>query len=498
MERLSTGIAGLDEVMRGGLLARSMHLVIGAPGTGKTVLAQQLAFHHARRGSNVIFLTALSESVEGLIAHAENLNFFDPGLVAQRLFYVSVFSELQAGGLSSVLDEIRRMVIQYRAEVVLLDGLHTLKLASGDPLDFRRFVFTANTQLRSLGTTSIFLTVDDSLKQADPEATVADGIILLHQDTLSGRGGRFIEVPKLRTVPHLLGQNSFVITDDGLTVFPRLEAVAAAEGLPTIGVARERLDTGIPTLNQMAGGGLPSGSVTVVCGAHGAGKTLLGLSFLVEGARRGEAGLYLGLQEAPPRLIAQGDNVGLELSRWVQSGLVHLKWQPMLEPLADELAWRLIAAARARSATRVVIDGFDDLLHSIRYPERILGFAHALTNTLRGLGVTTILTMLFPFTDDPSASPGVTTEPACLLRSEPALALSTPRNMVCTAADNIVLLRYVRVEAHLRRLVSILKMRENEYDSTTYEFAISSSGLQVTKPFDIGCPRSSWRPTGQS
>lgn len=476
MERLSTGAAGLDEVMRGGLLARSLHLAVGAPGTGKTVLAQQIAFHHARRGSNVIFLTALSESIESLIVHAENLTFFDPSLVAQRLFYVSIFSELRAGGLSTVLDEIRRLVIQYKAKVLLLDGLMTLELASRDPLDFRRFIFTADTQLRSLGTTSVFLGVGDSLRPTEPEAAVADGIIVLYQDTLDGRGARFLEVPKLRSVPHLIGRNSFIITDEGITVYPRLEAALAAEGQPTAEVAGKRLELGIPTLDQMAGGGLPAGSATLVAGESGTGKTVVGLSFLAEGARRGEVGLYLGFNEVPTRLMAKGDGVGLDLSRWVQSTLVHLMWQPLIEPLPDELAWRLIAAVKTRGATRVVIDGFDDLLYAVRYPERLVSFAHALTNALRGLGVTTVLTTLPPPIEGPSPSPG----------SGQTLGLSIPTRAICTAADNVVLLRHVQVGAHRRRSVSILKMRESEYDSTTYEFAISSGGLQVTKPMDIG------------
>lgn len=466
MERLSTGVVGLDQITRGGLLPRAIHLIMGQTGTGKTVLAQQIAYRHARQGRRVLFLTALSEPVESLISHAQALTFFEPSLVAQRVFYLSVFSELQNGGLSTVLDEIRRLVREHKADLVLLDGLLTVKYAAPSTFEFRRFLFDLNSQLNSLKTTSVLISLESSIAQAEPETEVVDGIILLHQDASQGRDVRLIEVPKLRSVPHLTGMHTYIINNDGLTVFPRLEAAIAAEGLSATPLNNQWLSSGVTGLDQLLTRGLPVGSATLVVGDPGAGKTLLGLSFLSAGARQDQAGVYLGFHETPDRLASKGDDTELEISRWRQAGHIYFMVDPLLEPSADKLAWQLLTTVKERGAKRVVIDGIDTLEHMLVHPERTLYFVTALVTALRNLDATAVMTSL------PTAFG--------------ASSLSLPAHMLYNAIDNVVQLRYVEVGSHQRRLLSILKMRQSEYENTIYEFTISRRGLEVTRPFDNG------------
>ncbi len=113
MEPMATGIPGLDRVLRGGLRPRALHVIGGLPGTGKTTLAQQIAYHHAGEGGRVLYLAALSETAERLVDHAAGFSFFDASLVAERIYYVSLYPKLEEGGLPAVLEETRRLALDY-------------------------------------------------------------------------------------------------------------------------------------------------------------------------------------------------------------------------------------------------------------------------------------------------------------------------------------------------------------------------------------------------
>ena len=462
MEPISTGVPGLDRVLNGGLRPRALHIVGGLPGTGKTTLAQQIGYHHAKAGGRVLYLAALSETAERLVGHAKSFSFFDPAMVAHRIYYISVYSKLEEGGLPAVLDEVRMLSLEHKASLVCLDGVSTLKAAAPSPLDFRRFVFDFNAQLRSLGATTLILGPWDKWEAADPEFAVADGILTLSLEA-GEEGKRSLEVLKLRGAQPITGRHAVALTSDGMFVFPRLEAALGADGLGQPPGEWTRVGTGSSGLDRMLGGGLPSGSITLLTGVPGTGKTTQGLAFLAEGGRLGERVVYFGFSEAPSRLISKGEALRLDLEEMVRSGGVQLHWLPPLELIPDQVGWRLLELVERSDASRLVIDGMDGLLAELAAAGRSRPFLTALMTALRARNVTTIITHELP-----------------RIAGGP---LDISYEHVGAAVDNIITLQYVELRSELHRVISILKVRDSDFDPSIREFTISEGGLHVGGTF---------------
>ncbi len=459
MEPMATGIPGLDRVLRGGLRPRALHVIGGLPGTGKTTLAQQIAYHHAGEGGRVLYLAALSETAERLVDHAAGFSFFDASLVAERIYYVSLYPKLEEGGLPAVLEETRRLALDYRASLVCVDGLSTLKTAAASSLDFRRFVFDLNAQLRSLGATTLLIGPWVEWAATDPEFTVTDGIINLSLHSSERGARRYLEVLKLRGTEHMAGKHVVTISHDGLSVFPRLEAVLGQEVVAQPSSQWTRTGTGAAKLDQMLRGGIPSGSSTLVAGVPGAGKTTLALSFLAEGGRQGERGIYLGFDEAPTRLVAKADALGFGLGKMVDEGTQQIWRVPPFDLIPDHLAWELLRSVDDTGARRLVIDGLDTLLAGLEGSGRAEPFLAALMIGLAARNVTTVVTAELPR----------------VIGSDPLGAYER-----IGIFDNVITLQYVEMRSELHRLVSILEVRESDFDSAIREFTISEGGLHVT------------------
>jgi circadian clock protein KaiC len=271
-----------------------------------------------------------------------------------------------------------------------------------------------------------------------------------------------VEVTKLRGEPQLTGLHTFEINDTGVCVHPRLEALypRPPEEKPEAG----RRGFGLEKLDKMMGGGVVPHSATMLFGSPGSGKTLLGLHFLEAGARQGEPGLYYGFMETRPRLVAKAAGVGLELLPWLDSGRLVLETRAAVEPMADALAHELLGLVDLHRVRRLVIDGLEPLVQETMDTRRTAGFLTALTNALRSRGVTSLMTQ----------QTNVLFGPRLEAKLEGLEAI----------VDNIVFLRYVELRSQLYRMLSILKMRESDYEPALREFSISSRGIDVAETFE--------------
>lgn len=458
-ERLTTGIPGLDTVLAGGPSRGSTVLVLGPPGSGKTILASQLAFHRAAQGERVLYLTLLNESVDRLIGHLRKLRFFDEGRIPSSIYFVGAYAEARERGLQALVSFIARHVRQHEADVLIFDGLSIAESLAADTLAFQSFLYELSAALQVSSCTGVFL-ASRSTSPSAPEHYLLDVVLCLRDETIGMYARRDLQVLKFRGSDSLRGRHAFIIDDEGITVFPRLEALAAQiSDLPPASPST-RHGFGSARLDEMLEGGLPAGSTTALVGAPGSGKTLLGLHFLDEGARRKERGLYFGFYESPTRLSQKSDGVGLGIADAVARGDVTLLWQPALEGLLDQLATRLLCALDDTGATRVVIDGIDGIRRSTQDRERDASFFTALTIELRKRGVTTLLT-----------------KELGVFSSEIRIDIEGLSAIV----ENIVLTRYVELQGRLRRLISILKVRESGYDSALREFDITPAGIDVVE-----------------
>lgn len=267
---------------------------------------------------------------------------------------------------------------------------------------------------------------------------------------------RTVEVMKLRGSHNVPGRHYFEITQEGIAVQPRLEAVLKQ---PATGyaAAATRVGTGIPGLDGMLFGGLPGQSMTLVLGPAGAGKTTMGLAFLKD-CTPAEPGVFFGLYETPERLVRKAALVGIDVEAMIRSGALEIVWQPPSEVLPDELGWSIIRAAARRSVRKLVIDGVAALRQSFLYPGRLPGYLSALANELRSRGVTALAT-----------------EETHSLFSTAELTLDA----ASASFDNIVALRYRERGGRLERLLSIIKARDSAFDSAVVPFTISEQGIAI-------------------
>jgi circadian clock protein KaiC len=296
------------------------------------------------------------------------------------------------------------------------------------------------------------------------ENAVVDGIIELSDSLVGPRAVRELVVHKFRGGDYLRGRHEVEITGQGIVIHPRTE-IQFDKPQAEAKEERVRMGFGVTELDKMTFGGLPSGSTTALLGAPGTGKTMLGLSFLVEGARQGQHGTYFGFYEPPPRLMEKAAQVGIELEQYVRKGLIEVVWQPPLEHMLDSLAEQLLEKVRDSTGPRrrLFFDGVEGFRAASVYPDRMPRFLSAFCNQLRMLDVTTLMTEELP-----------------LFRPE----IDMPNPELANVVETVVLLRYVELKSQLYRLLSIMKMRESRYDTSIREFQITDTGIRVASTFE--------------
>jgi circadian clock protein KaiC len=453
--RVTSGIAGLDTVLLGGVFEGGIYIVQGPPGAGKTILTSQICCHHAAEGGVALFVTLLAENHGRLIANLRTLSFFDEKLIPERLSYISGFAELRDGGLKGVVDLLRREIQRRRCTTLVVDGLVTAQASAASDEEFKEFVH--NLQEIALATRcTMFLTTNVGDGDS-PEQTMVDGLIALRENVGSSRTDSLLQVTKFRGSGFLRGPHSYQITSAGILVHPRIEALLA---YPSRADDREpgRTPAGNEQLDLLLGGGVPVASTTMIMGPSGIGKTTLGLQFLSKSSAA-EPGLMFSFYETPTRLRAKADSICPALSPLLDAGVVEVLWQNPLSDVIDAYGGRLLETVRRRKIQRLFIDGLTGFKSAAFDPSRIGHFFAALANELRVLGVTTFYSLEVPDILGP--------------------AIRAPIDDLSSLAENLVLLRYVELRSQLYRLISVIKVRDSDFDPSLREFTIDSEGLAI-------------------
>jgi circadian clock protein KaiC len=463
-ERLASGVPGLDRILGGGLLTGSLAMVIGAPGTGKTLLAEQVAFHQAARGATALYLTGYSETHDKLLRHGRGLSFFRPELIGTRVQFASL-TDLMRAGADKTEDAIVAMARAQRASLVVLDGFRGLSQLLADGQEAADFLYSLGAKLALLGVTTLVIVEsdpDDASRYG--QVTVCDVLLGLRRELRGTRQRRLLEVLKARGAAPLNGLHPFEIGPDGLALFPRFESVA---GPPAASWVGGRASLGSPPLDALLGGGPHVGTTTLVAGTPGVGKTLLGLHFATAGARAGDPTLFLGLVESAAQLRAMAGTFGMDLAASEAAG--HLRLLALLgyDLEADYLAHAIAEDVERRGVRRLVIDSATELERAIGDGERKAGFLAALVGYLRARDVTTYVTLDIPTIVGP------------------ALDLAgTPLSVV---AENLLLLRSVEYRGRLHRVLSVVKMRFSDHERAIYEFEIAAGqGIRLLGPAPLG------------
>ncbi len=461
LQRLVTGIEGLDDLLKGGLIAGAAYIVQGRPGSGKTILANQLAFNHVASGGRVLVATLLSESHERLFQYLSTLSFYDAAKIGDQIQFLSAFDTLDQEGLEAVVRLLRGEIARHGASLLIVDGLLTARSRAETVLDTKKFIFELQAHAAFAGCTLVLLT-STHLEDDSPEHTMVDGVIELGEDLHGARAVRRIQLRKTRGSGALSGLHECEISADGLKVFPRLEALYSRPS----GTGSEtcaRVSSGVASLDQLLQGGLAQSSVTLVMGPSGSGKTSLGLSFL--GASTVEApGLHFGFYEPASRLRMKAAALGLDFPALECDGALHIAWQPTTEGLLDDVGARLLRYVGQHGIKRVLIDNLGAFTRLATRPERLNEFFRALMGELRARDVTVVATW----------------EMRDLFGSE----INAPAPELSSIVDNLLLMRFVELESELRRVLSVLKVRDSRYDPALREVVIGETGMELRKAFN--------------
>jgi circadian clock protein KaiC len=458
VDRLITGVPGLDEVLGGGIPKGGIFLIGGQPGVGKTVLTQQLMYHHARLGGRGLFLTTLSEPVDKVLEHNQGFAWFDRALVGGAVAYLSIYDAVQQDGIANAVDVVVREMRRQEATLLIVDGFRAVHDLVDSEVDVRRFIFELGGRLRMLDATTLLVGEYSPTDSARfPEFTIVDGIVLLDLGLGQVRERRTLQVTKLRGSAYLGGRHAFEITGEGTRVYPRQTAVAR---VTPYRLTNRRISTGVADFDQMLGGGMLENSATLVVGTPGTGKTLLGLRFLDEGRRLGEPGAMVTCDESPEHLELKASHFGLGGGRFFDEK-VHCIYAPAVEMDVDALAARIREAIAAHGLRRIVIDGAANL-ESALDPSRLNDYVVSLINYFRGHDITSIYVR-----DQHQLSGG---------------PLNIGGLTFSATACNVMLLHHVDLGGRLGFVVSVVKTRDSAFDPVVRHFRIDLDGIHVGEP----------------
>jgi circadian clock protein KaiC len=454
--RLSSGHARLDAILGGGLSRDALTLITGAPGTGKTLLAQQFVFANASADRPALYVSTVSEPLEKILRYGRSLTFFDESMVGDAVFYEDLGNLLDERGLPAFVERLENLLEERQPAITVIDSFKALHAFAREPGDFRWFLHDLAARLSSSEASSFWVGEygPDDLSR-EPEFAVADAIISLSSSLTAERQMRVLQVLKLRGSNFLSGQHAYRLSERGLDVFPRLADLTEGADYP---LADERIPSGIPALDAMLGDGYWPGACTLVAGPSGSGKTIMGLMFLFGGAARGERGLIASLQENPSQLQRTAAGFGWDIN----DPNIDVMYRSSVDLYIDEWVHGLLERVEQGGHKRVVIDSLGDLSFASPDGVRFREYIYSLVQRCSRQGVSVLMTM--ELTD---------------LFHISRLSETGISNL----SDNVILLQFIRGGSQVKRALTVLKSRASQHEPEIRQYVIDSSGINVGEVF---------------
>jgi circadian clock protein KaiC len=448
-DRLLSGHAPLDEVLGGGLPANAISLVMGRPGAGKTILAQQYTFRNGRPERPAVYFSTVSEPLEKIVRFGQSLAFFDTAAIGTSVFYEDLGATVSQDGLTGVTEQIGRIVRERRPGLIVIDSFKALQAFAADYGQFRNFLHELAGRLGAFPAASLWVgEYEDAEITSMAEFAVADAILNLTSERIGQREARFLQVKKLRGSAFRSGQHAYRLTANGLRLFPRLADAPIDENY-TLGDTR--LSSGISALDDMLADGYWPGASTLIAGPSGSGKTLMGLHFVMNGAHQGEPGVIATLQENPTQLQRVLAGFGWSL----REPNVEVMYRSPVDIYIDEWVYDLMDAVERTKARRILIDSLADLRISAGDQIRFQEFIYSILQRFSRQGVSVLMTLEIPH----------------LFGADRISDSASP------LSDNVVMLSYQRERDTISRTIAVLKTRASRHDPMVRKFAIGPQGI---------------------
>jgi circadian clock protein KaiC len=454
---LSTGIAGLDHVLGGGITRPALVVVVGTPGAGKTILASQIVFNAARQGLKTIVFTAFSEGITQYTQHMQSLSFFDKTALGNTVQLFTLASQM-ASPETNLASAIAQTIRNTGAKVVVLDGFQGIESMGLNAQRVRVLLAALSTQIRYLDTT-IIATLAGTARdpQFNEELTAADIAIGLAYTVQGRRHQRLLEVVKIRGRSQWAGLHSYTIASTGIQVFPRLESYPIA-GSPSS--TSERAPFHLPELDRLMRGGPNVGTTTLLAGAPGVGKTTLGLYWALAEAQPDATSVFLTFTEHLDQLQHKAAAFGLDLASAIEQGRIRVMRLAPVDLNPDEVAQSLLAELRTGQVRRLVIDDISVLLHELG--DRTRDYLSALNELVYALHITSLYSLeIAPFE---------------------GFRMGTPNTPLAILGDNVIVIQQYEISGDLHRLLAVLRMRLSFFDRTLRELLLDETGIHILSP----------------
>jgi len=463
-KRVSMGVEGLDDVLKGGLPANRLYLVQGTPGVGKTTLALQFLLEGAKRRETGLYIT-LSETKEELeivaISHGWDLSrvkLFELAAVEEKLrgeTETTFFhpSEVELNKTTQTLvDEVERV----KPSRVVFDSLSEMRMLAETPLRYRRQILQLK-QFFSGRQITVLLLDDCSSTMSDLQIeSIAHGVIVLqHSLPEYGIARRQLSVQKLRGSAFSEGTHDMILRKGGMVVFPRLVAAAHHQDF-----RRESVPCGIAELDALLGGGLDRGTSNMFMGPPGTGKSTLAMKFVVSAAERGEKSLLYIFDESQGTFMSRGEQLGMAVRDHVRNGLINIQQVDPAEISPGELAHCIRGQVTRHGVRTVVIDSINGYLNAMPKEQYLTLQLHELLAFLSQQGVITIM----------------------VLAQQGLVGAMQSTVDLTYLADTVILVRYFEARGAVRQAISVIKKRSGNHERTLREMRVTSAGITVGEP----------------
>jgi len=475
--RLPTGVRNLDSIFDGGIPRSSLIAISGAPGSGKTILVQQICMHNAAADHRVLYFGTLSEPTAKILRNLTQFSFYHPDKLRAGVEFVDLGEIRKATGIAGASALITKHLRRVNPSIIVIDSFKMFDDLAESRQDLRTSCYDiAVTLMAWEATTFLVGEFAPAEYQTNPLFSIVDGLCVLSQREAFGENQRFLQVVKMRGTNHSREQHAFTISRSGINVFaPPMEIrrEPAASHAP-----EERCLTRISKLDELIGTGIPWGSSLLLSGVAGTGKTVLSLEFLYRGAAAGEKGIFFSFEETEDRLRAAARGLGWDLEREIARGMIEMVFipQPDIRVEAD------LAMVQERitklGARRVVIDSVSVFFHKIADPELCRDKIYHLRSIVQNAQAVG----LFP-TDIPYGAKQI-----------------SRFGIEETVVDGVILLRSTEEGLERQRYIEIYKLRDSAHLKGLHSMAIGPGGVSIfprygvdapgmmpPRPLDLGC-----------
>jgi circadian clock protein KaiC len=460
---VKTGIAGLDEILPGGLPAHRLYLVEGLPGTGKTTLALQFLLEGLRSGERGLYFT-LSETKEELLEVAqshdwslEGIDLFELGASQARLEPEQEYTVFhpEEVELAETARHVYTEVERINPTRVVFDSLSEMRLLSREPLRYRRQILSLKQFFAGRNCTVLLL--DDTVgRTSDLQLqSISHGVLSLERlGQEYGISRRRLNVVKLRGAKFRDGYHDYLIDTGGIRVFPRL--VAAESRRPRVGSV---FSSGIAELDTLLGSGLSTGTSVLITGPAGSGKSCLAAACLRAAVQQGHCATAYIFEETRQTFLDRTAGISMDLAPYIEQGLAAVHQVDPAELSLGELASRVRAEVEDKHAKIVIIDSLSGYMNALPNERFLLAQLHELLSYLAECDVITIL----------------------IAPQRGTIGPVETSSDVSYLADTLILLRFFESHGALKKAISVVKHRKSAHEDTIREMHIGADGIRIGK-----------------